>query len=635
MSDRNYLVHGRAYRLRRRTPHWLWVIYGTLLVGSGCGQSSFLSPSSIAVLPSLKRGESTGVERPSRSAQTVAFAPNPSDDRPSSPSDLLERAQLAFAAGEDLLGKSDPGSTAMFFKATTLAWQIVTQTPAAGDPQHDRAAALYHDGLSRLIESAQRFGQLDPQTGLSVTTAQGPVRIPIRYHAFAWQPEDFNEWNSVSEYDAERLGKKHQRSGWGVPLVVLRKRDADERFMTRALPFSATALLRPSSETSSGGLRQPAEQILEVFNPLAVTTLPKDDGSSTPLAADISAPIAWLDKNTPHLNYEAFLHPDQIHAKGQLIMLEPYQRGKIPVIFVHGLLSDPLTWSGLVNELRTYDWVNERYQIWVYGYSTGRPFLRSAADMRRECLDAFNALAGPESDPALSRTVLIGHSMGGLLSKLQVTDSETNLWESFANRPLESLQTDQEIHQYLSNLFFFRPLPFVERVVFIGTPHGGSPIAKEWEGRFASHLVSRSHDFADEYQNFLDRNRGAITPFFAKHLPTSVDMLEPQDPCLQAIRRLPIAARVRMHSVIGTGHTLPVGGPSDGVVPVDSARHADVDSELLVPAAHQHLQSHPETVQEVLRILMLHLEEPPERGQSQVNDSRREPPSRSTLAADP
>jgi hypothetical protein len=187
------------------------------------------------------------------------------------------------------------------------------------------------------------------------------------------------------------------------------------------------------------------------------------------------------------------------------------------------------------------------------------------------------------------------------------------------------MQIDDLTHRYLSELFFFEPLPFVERAVFIGTPHGGSPIAKEWVGRFASHLVSRTHDFSDEYEAFLQQNRGAIHPFFAKHIPTSIDMLEPQDPVLQTMRRLPVAPHVRLHSVIGNGHTMLVGGPADGVVPVPSARHDNVDSELLVPATHRHLQTHPETVQEVLRILRSHLQQPPASSVPQTSDFQHEP----------
>ncbi len=349
---------------------------------------------------------------------------------------------------------------------------------------------------------------------------------------------------------------------------------------------------------------------MDVFNPLTCRNLVDDEGISTPIASDISAPVAWFANNTPHLNFEAFLRPDRMQRSGQLTMIEPYQRGKIPLILVHGLASDPLTWTGLINELRAIDWFNQRYQVWVFGYSTGRPFLRSAADLRRQCDEAIGTLTKDAPDFATHNAVMIGHSMGGLVTKLQVTDSDEELWAAFANQPLESLQADESFRRQLSELFFFRPSPFVSRAIFIGTPHGGSPIAKELAGRLASRMVVRSHDLSDAYRSFLAENPGAIAPAFSKHIPTSVDMLEVHDPALNAIQRLQVASHVRLHSVIGNGRRMIVGGPADGTVPVESARHKDTDSELIVATTHRRLQSHPETVQEVLRILELHLQEP-------------------------
>jgi pimeloyl-ACP methyl ester carboxylesterase len=523
--------------------------------------------------------------------------------------DQLAQAEGCLAAGRKCSAAGDPNATVWYLQATDLAWQSICEPQDEGASFYPRSSELYHESLRSLIESAQEFRQLDPRQGIRVTGQDVNVRVPIRFHAFPWQPEDFNEWIPVQEYDDTHLSRKHQQQGWGVPLVVVRHRAEDDRFMSRTVPFAATALLRPAATPDGESQPPPSGHVLEVFNPLVVQSLPRDAGDWSPLAADSSAPIAWLRKNSPHLQLKSFLHPDRIRQRGQLLMLEPYQPGKIPVIFVHGLLSDPLTWSGLVNELRAHDWFNRRYQVWLYGYSTGRPFLRSAADLRHECLTLFGHLIQNSPDAALQRTVLVGHSMGGLITKLQVSHSDDLLWKSFADRPLDSLQAEPATRDYLSSLFFFEPLPFVERAVFIGTPHGGSPIARESIGRFASHAVSRAHEFSDRYEAFLRLNRGSITPFFAKHLPTSIDLLEPQDPCLQAMRQLRIAERIRLHSVIGTGHRMLLGGDADGVVPVDSARHADVDSELLVEATHRHVQSHPETVQELLRILKLHLED--------------------------
>src|SRR6185437_8867600 len=110
-------------------------------------------------------------------------------------------------------------------------------------------------------------------------------------------------------------------------------------------------------------------------------------------------------------------------SRAQLVMLAPYQPGKIPVVFVHGLLSDPTTWITLGNSLNSQPWFRERYQVWAFRYPSGVPFLISAATLRRELNAAIAASPGAAEDPAVSQMVLIGHSMGGLISKLQVTDS--------------------------------------------------------------------------------------------------------------------------------------------------------------------------------------------------------------------
>ncbi len=526
--------------------------------------------------------------------------------------DPVELAFETFKKAEALLANEDPGSTAHFLSASVLALKAASDAVDGDEIPRDRAAALYHASVSELIEAAQQFGQIDGEDGIVLSTPEGIVKVPVRYHGFAWKPEDFNQWIPVGDYEHDKLSQIHQSEGWGVPMVVVRQRDYDEPFLIRKIPFAATVMIGKTPVTEFADTDNSisvAAPVLDVFNPLVFRSMVDEEGVQTPIARDISAPVAWLGSNTPHLNFEAFLHPDRMHSDGRLIMIEPYQRGKIPLILVHGLASDPLTWSGLINELRATDWFNDRYQVWVFGYSTGRPFLRSAAELRRKCQQAVATFTHDAPDPAMHEAVMIGHSMGGLVTKLQITDSDELLWGAFADRPLDSLQTDDPIREYLSELFFFRPSPFVKRAIFIGTPHRGSPIAQEFIGRLASKLVVRSHELSDEYATLLARNPGAIKPFFAEQIPTSVDMLKPQDPALQAMQELEVPQHIRLHSVIGNGRRMLVGGPADGTVPVDSARHADTDSELIVETTHRRLQSHPESVQEVLRILELHLQE--------------------------
>ena len=122
-------------------------------------------------------------------------------------------------------------------------------------------------------------------------------------------------------------------------------------------------------------------------------------------------------------------------------MLEPYQPGKIPVVLVHGLLSSPLTWTPLFNDLRADPELRERFQFWFYFYPTGNPYLATAADLRR---DLDRAAGRPR--PAEHRTrpstsmVLVGHSMGGLVSKLLTVDSGDDFWKLVSDRPFDDLK---------------------------------------------------------------------------------------------------------------------------------------------------------------------------------------------------
>ncbi|MFT5299896.1 MAG: triacylglycerol esterase/lipase EstA (alpha/beta hydrolase family) [Mariniblastus sp.] len=139
-------------------------------------------------------------------------------------------------------------------------------------------------------------------------------------------------------------------------------------------------------------------------------------------------------------------------------MIKPYQPGKIPIMFVHGLLSDPFTWINMANDLTEHPEILERYQLWGFEYATGEPFLKSAAIFRRQLQEAHMQLDPTKSNPAMSQMVLVGHSMGGLVSKLLITESGTQLWDAVSCRPLESIGATPELRGNLADLFFFSHL---------------------------------------------------------------------------------------------------------------------------------------------------------------------------------
>jgi hypothetical protein len=287
-------------------------------------------------------------------------------------------------------------------------------------------------------------------------------------------------------------------------------------------------------------------------------------------------------------------------------MSEPYQRGKIPVVLVHGLASSPLTWSHLQNDLRAQPCVLDRYQVWTFRYDTGSPFLTTAAELRRQLAELRSVYDPCGTDPSMARIVLVGHSLGGLVSKLQVTSSGDELWRSAANQPLNTIRTDPDTYARLAQSFYFTPSPDVNRVIYIATPHQGSVYATRCVGKVSSALVKEPPQWITRHAQLTRDNPNAFGKEMSQGVPTSVDLLDPESCILQATNRLPYRPGVTLHSIIGDDRWTCSEGRTDGVVSVSSAQLGGVQSELFVDASHTGLQLKNETSAEVIRILMLH-----------------------------
>jgi triacylglycerol esterase/lipase EstA (alpha/beta hydrolase family) len=177
------------------------------------------------------------------------------------------------------------------------------------------------------------------------------------------------------------------------------------------------------------------------------------------------------------------IRPEKYAYTARLVRLQPYDPNRIPVLMIHGLQDTPATWAPLLNRLRTDPEINKRCQFWVYSYPSGFPFPYSAMLLREE-LDRID-----QAYPNHKKIVLIGHSMGGLVSRLMVTDANLTFWNEFFGKPPEQAPMDARDKQLLERGLIFRYRPDVSRVIFISTPHRGSMIASNWIGRIGVALV--------------------------------------------------------------------------------------------------------------------------------------------------
>jgi pimeloyl-ACP methyl ester carboxylesterase len=326
------------------------------------------------------------------------------------------------------------------------------------------------------------------------------------------------------------------------------------------------------------------------------------------LAADFSAPLAYMLSRGRNrsIDIAALLRPDKNFAHTGLYQFEPYDPSKIPVVFVHGLMSRPETWVPAVNELMADETIRERYQFWFFLYPTGLPVWGSAAELRSE-LDRYRKTMDPSrSNRNFDRMVLVGHSMGGLISSLQIRAGGEVLWKQFLEAPPERLSLSPALKQRIIDILQFQPRPEVSRVVFFATPHRGSELAVNPVSEFFSRLIRLPVTFLDKDRMTLQAAlREEYRELFVAPA-NSLVFLQANSPLLKSILALPMRPGVPYHSVIGDRGRGDSPDSSDGVVPYWSSHMEGAKSEKIVPSGHG-AHENPEGIAELGSILRLHL----------------------------
>ncbi len=531
---------------------------------------------------------------------------------------LLSSAETYYAMAVDADKQMDEAAINMFLEAAMASYRFLEAIGPERNTSKDTARAwqIYHSSVARMIYIADRVGWIDKATGIKLPAGNGYRIVEFEYINFQRTADDFDAWQVVGDYQSDYLLTKHRQPGLGVPLVVVRKRRQGDRWHPPETPFSATAILRPEGEMSLFEATREADTPDDTYVEQVVARLelydPRVSGdvefrcAQVPLAKDTTAPYAYYLSQVRGSSRLKALHPTKDYENTGLFILEPHRRGKIPVIFVHGLLSEPYTWAGMANEIDGNADLAARYEVWGFHYPTGAPLLESAAVLREQLDQIIREMDPSGFDRDLRNVILVGHSMGGLIAKLQVTDSRNTLWEHVAYQPISTLQTTPQMKDYLRRQFIFQRSPHVGRVVFVGTPHQGSAHACATLGKATSHLIHQDACLKEAHHQLVHDNPAAFRKELRRRIPTSLDLVHPDSLLLKGIYRLPIAPDVPAHSIVGSGWWSIHDGRSDGVVPVSSARLPGVQTEIMVNAKHKELTHEAGVTCEILRILRVH-----------------------------
>jgi pimeloyl-ACP methyl ester carboxylesterase len=485
-----------------------------------------------------------------------------------------EQAQPLVALGNDL-------------SAAQLSLNILEQRP-----NDSLAQSIYNFSVARAVENVERakiqpwqhkIDIVGPTSQYTLTTPKpsDPEHDPSRYDLF---PTDSLKIGGTF------FKTRSAVSGIGAPLIAVAHSENPhfrQQYKLRRVYAPVTAVIQFSGQKAD----------LKFVDPFQAERVALGK-RSFPLAVDLSAPTAMLiaRERPERLGFSRLMNPAKYADTAGLAQLQQYDPTRTPVIFVHGLQETGASWAPMIDSLRDDPWIRKRYQFWFYSYPSGYPYPYSAALFRHD-LDGVE-----RAFPNHKRVVLVGHSMGGMICRLMITDAGDKIWRDFFSTPPAKTPLASDTRKLLAESLVFSHRPDVQRVIFISTPHRGSKIASGLIGRIGASLVRTPKQFMSIYASTKPLVIADPAAPTLKRMPNSVDTLEPNDRFVQAVDKLSITRGIPYHSIMGDRGRGNTPNSSDGVVPYWSSHLDGAQSELIVDSGHD-AQTNPEAIHEVARIL--------------------------------
>lgn len=466
-------------------------------------------------------------------------------------------------------------------------------------------ARYYNSALDTLIDYLNnkhivfnKSYNLPAVAGLTLTFEQPLNQLPFAI-------DKTTQILSCYNFIAEGFYVYSYKPGIGVPLIT-----RSDNPLPRPKPFKTTNYLSyPATfflrmgEAENGNVKAR----IELYNTLNTDTV-KVENKTVPLSVDFTTPLAYDLRKPPIIDGFSFMFKADSPDNYGLFALE-LEQNKIPLVFVHGLMSNPRTWAQMVNILLDDPDIRRNYQMWVFTYSTGNPVLYSAYLLRKSLLDARLNFKTPEAMANFNQMFIVSHSMGGLLSKTTIQNTGNQLRDKLV--PPEAMakkKLSPEEQQFVMDMLVFEQLDFVKGIIFMATPHKGADMATWAIARWASSWISLPSYLKEHIYGL--RKRIDLTPdqkdVDSIRIDTGLDNLAPENKMLRALAEVPFSTTVPYFTICGNEDAAGIPGGSDGIVPYWSSHLNTARSELIVESDHS-VQDNAAAIEEVRKILRLHL----------------------------
>jgi hypothetical protein len=194
-----------------------------------------------------------------------------------------------------------------------------------------------------------------------------------------------------------------ERPGVGVPVVGHIFRTDSTRKEQPFLPpnggnLTLTAVLEVAEDDADPAT--PRRCRLHLHNALNVQTV-KVEKDERLLAANFTAAkdLALSKKSLSLFSWLGLLYPERTLGDSHLYCMDGYDPQRIPVVFVHGLLSDPHIWLNTVNAISSDPELRAKYQPWYFLYPTGIGVPQTSARLRASLQQARDYFEPEHNEP--------------------------------------------------------------------------------------------------------------------------------------------------------------------------------------------------------------------------------------------
>ena len=463
---------------------------------------------------------------------------------------LFALAEISYVAGDQIhrsLKAWDKRDARDYYLGSAVyAWLFLfgegkDAPPGAFDRRFREACDFYNYGLGLALTGRRSTNAVVQLESARRRLPVGEIELQLAQNELALR---FNECEQIllaDQFLVRGMSVRNREAGVGAPLMAVWPTDPGLG-LRRTVPATVLLRLQGSLADLSAGR---CAAVLELYSPLEDPNLTIGQ-AKVPLEKDLTTYRAYtLNQSTLwKLGNLQFLAPAE-RIPSQLMLNQPYEPDRIPVVYVHGTFSSPVTWAEMVNSLTADPVLRQRYQIWSFLYGSGNPLVQSIADLRA-ALKAEVQRRDPEGTNAtLRQMVVVGHSQGGLLTKGTAIDTGDRIWRVVSTNRLEELNIADAQRAELRDRFFLEPLPFVRRVVFIATPHRGSYLSSGLARRLARRLVSLPGALVSRGKQMMLLTTGSDAgKFFRGRMPTSLDGMSPRNPGLLAMADIPVVPSV-------------------------------------------------------------------------------------------